>query len=92
MQPIEFTTTPDMARRMAARGFTHVRAPMRIMDSYFPPDSCRAFRPARQQIKDSHIKWPGARRAALLHLLTSLPVPPPATAERSLSDDEQWLL
>jgi hypothetical protein len=92
LQPVELTTTPDMARRMAARGLTHVRAPMRIVDSYFPPDSCRAFQPARQQIKDSQIRWPDARRTALLRLLASPPHPRPATKQRTLSDDEQWLL
>ncbi|MEJ2209302.1 MAG: hypothetical protein P8129_09735 [Anaerolineae bacterium] len=68
-QPVEQTTTPDMARRLKERGYDRVRAPMQIQDSMLRPDFCRAFAPDPRRIKASGIDWPGPRRTALLHLL-----------------------
>lgn len=91
-QPVEQTTTPDMARRLKERGFVQVRAPMPIVDSFLPPDSCRAFTAERKRLKQGGLDWPDARRTALLRLLS--PPRPPATGspERLPEGDDPWLL
>ena len=68
-QPVEYLCAPDMARRLRARGYEQVRGPMPIVDSYLPPDSCRAFAPDRKRMSENRIRWPGARRIALLRVL-----------------------
>ena len=91
-QPVEQTTTADMARRLKERGFEQVRAPMPIVDSFLPPDSCRAFTPERRRLKQSRLSWPDARRSALLRLL-ALPAAPAARNTDPLAEGEDpWLL
>ena len=68
-QLVEDLCTPDMARRLRARGYEQIRGPMPIVDSYLPPDSCRAFAPDRKRMRESKVRWPRARRTALLRLL-----------------------
>ena len=57
-----------------------------------PPDDCAAFVPDRKRMKAGGVRWPDARRTALLRML----LPPPAVEKRApegLSPDkEQWLL
>jgi hypothetical protein len=60
-----------MARQLRARGYERISAPMPIADSMGRPDSCRAFKPNRTRIGASQIRWPGARRTALLRLMKS---------------------
>ena len=68
-QLVEDLCAPDMARRLRARGYEQIRGPMPIVDSYLPPDSCRAFAPDRNRMRGNGIRWPRARRTALLRLL-----------------------
>jgi len=107
-QPVERITTPEMARRLKASGYETINSPLPIVDSYMPPDFCRAFQPERKRIKESHVRWPDARRAALLRLLRGrdaslLPLgkgpgmrendtPSEKTSPEEPSGDEQWLM
>jgi hypothetical protein len=91
-QPVEQACSPDMARQLKARGWERIRAPRPIVDSFVPPDSCTAFKPDRNRLKAGGVRWPGARRVALLRLLAPPPVPETESPEELPSDDEQWLL
>jgi len=68
-QPVEQACAPGMARRLRARGYDQIRAPLAIVDSFLPPDSCRAFTPDRRRLREGGIRWPDARHTALLRLL-----------------------
>jgi hypothetical protein len=81
-----------MAHQMKTGGWERVRAPIRIMDSFFPPDSCTAFKPSRQGLWDSEIRWPDARRRALLRLHAPPTASPAAAAEPLPSGDQEWLV
>jgi hypothetical protein len=72
-QPVEELCEPQMARQLKKRGYDQVRGPMRVVDSYLPPDTCRAFEPDPSRIRRSGIRWPGPRRAALLRLAAADP-------------------
>ena len=68
-QPVEDLCAPEMAHRLRARGYEQIRGPMPVVDSYLPPDSCRAFAPDRKRMRENGIRWPRARRTVLLRLL-----------------------
>ncbi|MGD2206057.1 MAG: hypothetical protein PVH17_04680 [Anaerolineae bacterium] len=91
-QPVEQVCPPGIARQMKARSYERVRAPRPIVDSFFPPDSCNAFRPDRSRLRKSQVRWPDPRRAALLRVLA----PPASLASTQTTEtppaDEQWLL
>ena len=91
MQPVEQVSSPEMARQLRARGFDQVRAPLPIVDSYLPPDSCTAFKLDRRRLQVSSIRWPDAQRVALLRILGVLVVSQAGPAEEP-THDEQWLL
>ena len=91
-QPVEQACSPEAARRLKAQGWERIRAPRPIVDSFLPPDSCRAFTPDRKRLRASHVRWPDARRAALLRLLAEPPGPETEAPEEPPSGDEQWLL
>jgi len=92
MQPVEQTCSPEIARQLAARGYEQVRAPIPIVDSFFPPDFCTAFAPDHKQLQAGGIRWPDARHAALLRLLAASPAPNMTLPRELASDDAQWLL
>jgi hypothetical protein len=91
-QPVEQTTTADMARRLKERGFEQVRAPMPILDSFLPPDSCRAFTPERRRLKRGGLSWPDARRIALLRLLALPAAPATRNTDPLAGGEDPWLL
>lgn len=91
-QPVEQACSPGMARQLKAGGYEHVRAPLPIIDSFLPPDFCTAFKPDRRRLRASGIRWPDARRAALLRLLVLPPAPETTPPEELLPRDEKWLL
>ena len=90
-QPTEQVCSPDIARRLKERGWETVRAPLPIVDSFLPPDFCTAFVPDRKRLQASEVRWPDARRVALLRLLAPSPAHKTAVSEEP-SSDEQWLL
>jgi hypothetical protein len=69
VQPVEQAYAPDVARQLKARGYEQMSAPMPIQDSMLRPDSCHAFRPNQARMRASKVRWPDARRTALLRLL-----------------------
>jgi hypothetical protein len=81
-----------MARRLRERGFEQVRAPMPIVDSFLPPDSCRAFTVERRRLKWGGLSWPDARRTALLRLLALPAVPATRNSDPIAEDEDPWLL
>ena len=91
-QPVEQVCSSEVARQLKARGWERIRAPLPIVDSFLPPDFCTAFRPDRKRLKASDVRWSGARRVALLRLLTPPPAPETMSPEEPPSGDEQWLL
>lgn len=84
--------SPEMARQLKARGWQRVRAPLSVTDSLVPPDFCTAFVPSRKRLRADRVRWPDARRAALLRLLSSPRRPETTSEEAFASSDEQWLL
>lgn len=88
---MEQVSSPEMARQLKARGFDQVRAPLPIVDSYMPPDLCTAFKLDRRRLQLSGIRWPDARRAALLRMLGVLAVSRAGPAQEP-AQDEQWLV
>jgi len=91
-QPVEQACSPEMARQLKARGYEHLRAPRPITDSFLPPETCTAFKPDRKRLRASGIRWPDARRVALLRLLAPPQAPQTTPPEEVPSGDEQWLL
>ena len=91
-QAVEQVCTPDMARRLKARGYEQIRAPLPILDSFLPPDSCRAYAAERRRLKEGGIRWPDARRTALLRLLAAPAAHETAPLAELSPDDAQWLL
>lgn len=92
-RPVEQVCPSDMARRLKARGWDTLRSPIPIVDSFLPPDFCSAFAPDRKRLRLGGVRWPDARRTALLRLLS--PPSPPDTVplkEAHPSGDEEWLL
>lgn len=98
VQPVEVACAAPTARHLKRRGYDQLRAPLPIVDSYLPPDSCRAFRADRRRLQTSGIRWPDARRTALLRLQADSRDRPAGLANRSVPDqklpgaDEAWLL
>lgn len=81
-----------MARQLKAWGYELIQAPQPITDSFLPPGICTAFKPERRRLRAGGIRWPDARRAALLRLLAPPLVPETTPPEELPSGDEQWLL
>jgi hypothetical protein len=91
-QPVEQAYPSEVARQLKARGYERIRAPLPIVDSFVPPDFCTAFTPDRTRLKASKVRWPDARRVALLRLLALPPSPEARATEKPPSVDERWLL
>lgn len=68
VQPVEQVCPPDMARRLRARSYDQLRALVVIVDSFVRLDRCRAYQPDRQRLRMGGVRWPDARRSALLRL------------------------
>ena len=66
VQPVEQAYPPEVAQRLKARGYDQLRAPRPIVDSFVPLDGCNAFEPDRKRLHAGGIRWPDARRTALL--------------------------
>lgn len=64
---------------------------MPIVDSFLPPDHCRAFTPERKPLQQDGIRWPNARRTALLRLLALPRAPGTADSEPIPQDSEPAL-
>jgi hypothetical protein len=92
MQPVEQVCQPDMARRLKERGWETLHSPIPIVDSFVPPDFCTVFKPDRKRLRLGGVRWPDARRTALLRLLLPSPTQEAASPEGISSGDEQWLL
>jgi hypothetical protein len=92
IQPVEAITSPDMARRLQERGYTHLRAPTPITDSYIPLETCTAFALEARQLPHSGMRKPGRRQQFALRVLaqaTPAQIEPPG---QEPGEKEQWLL
>lgn len=89
--PVERVCQPQIARQLKARGWERVRSPRPVIDSFVPLDCCRSYAADRKRLKAGRVRWPDARRTALLRLLAPPPIPPGDISCASPSDDEQWL-
>jgi hypothetical protein len=78
-QPVEQACAPDIARRLRDRGYESILAPLPIVDSFLPLSFCRSYSPHRKRLQEGGIRWPDARRTALLRLLE----PPQAPGDPS---------
>jgi hypothetical protein len=68
VQSVEQACAPEVAQRLKAHGYDQLRAPRPIVDSFVPLDGCNAFEPDRKRLRAGGIRWPDARRAALLRV------------------------
>jgi hypothetical protein len=91
-QTVEQACTPEIARQLRRRGIDRIRAPLAIVDSFLPPDSCTAFKPERARLRRGNVGWPDARRVALLRLTGVLMRPGDLSHERASTGDKEWLL
>ncbi len=91
-QPVEQACTPEIARQLKSRGMETIRAPLPIVDSFMPPDYCKAFAADRKRLKMGGVPWPDARRIALLRLLIPPAAPQKPSQEELPAGDDQWLL
>ncbi len=91
-QPVELACTPEMAKQLKKRGIDEIRAPLPIVDSFMPPDYCRAFEPHVKRLRAGGVAWPDARRAGLLRLLARQPVRPEPEEDERPAGEDQWLL
>lgn len=98
VQPVDVACAPSMARQLKGRGYEQIRAPLPIVDSYLPPDSCRAFRPDPKRLRANGVHWPDARRTALLRLTRVAPQrkagrpAEPELDQKLPGAEEEWLL
>ncbi|MCD6289909.1 MAG: hypothetical protein J7M34_05340 [Anaerolineae bacterium] len=94
MQPVEELTTSDMARRMRERGYTHLRGPTPITDSYVPLEHCTAFRLDPKRLQHSGVRKPGRRQRLALRVLSRTHPTTKASPKPEGEPDEeaQWLL
>ncbi len=90
-QPVEQACAPQVAQQLKARGYEQIRASMPIADSYLPPDSCRAFQPERKLLRANGVRWPDARRTALLSLLVPTEAPETTPLPKDAGGGELWL-
>jgi hypothetical protein len=66
-QPVR-ETHPHMAQRLVAMGYECLRAPKRILDSYFPLAECTSFDLDLKRLRQSEIPWLTSQRIALVRL------------------------
>jgi hypothetical protein len=69
VQPVEQACAPEVAQRLKAHGYDQLSAPQPIIDSFVPLDGCNAFEADRERLQVGGLRWPDARRMALLRLL-----------------------
>jgi hypothetical protein len=91
-QPVEDVCGPELAGRLRTQGYDQIRGPRRVADSFFPPDFCTAFELERKRLHQGGIRWPDARRVALLRLLAPRTPQGRMARERQPTDDELWLV
>lgn len=66
-QPVR-ETHPHMAQRLEAMGHEYLRAPKRILDSYFPLEECTSFALDLKRLRRSEIRWLTRQRIAFVRL------------------------
>lgn len=71
-QPVEDFCTPEMAKRLKARGYDYLAGPAPILDSYIPLSGCQSFSLDERRLRTSGVRRPGLRQRGLLRLLTTL--------------------
>jgi hypothetical protein len=91
-QPVDQIASPEVAKQLKERGYESFNSPLPIVDSFVPPDFCRAFQPGKKRLQAGEVRWPDARRVALLRLLLPRPISKATAPEETVSGDEQWLL
>jgi hypothetical protein len=64
---------------------------MPIIDSYFPPDFCRAFNPDKKRIKSADVSWPNRKITALIKILNEMQ-DRRQKQEKKPDEEEKWLL
>jgi hypothetical protein len=90
-RPVDETCNPSVAKKLKALGFSYVRDNLPIIDSYFPPDFCRAFTPDKKRIKSGDVSWPNRKITALIRLLNEKQGMR-QELEKTPGEEEKWLL
>jgi hypothetical protein len=85
------TCNPSVAKKLKALGISYVRDNLPIIDSYFPPDFCRAFTPDKKCIKSGDVTWPNKKITALIRIHNEKQGGRPESAKESYENDK-WLL
>ncbi len=92
MQPVEALAPPDMARRMRERGYTQLRGPTPITDSYIPLENCAAFALEPKHLQHSGTRRPGRRQRLALRVLARTAPASELPHPDKLDEEAQWLL
>ena len=90
-RPVDKTYSPSVAKKLKAYGVSSVRDSISIVDSYFPPDFCRAFTPDKKRIKAGDISWPNRKITALIKILNHTQREG-QKVDKISDDEEKWLL
>ncbi len=90
-RPIDKAYGPSVVKKLKAFGISYVRDNLPIIDSYFPPDFCRAFNPDKKRIKSADVSWPHRKITALIKML-NVEEGGMQKRERTLDEEEKWLL
>nr|MBC7245129.1 hypothetical protein [Chloroflexota bacterium] len=85
VQPVEEFCPPSVTRELQKRGYTHLPAPMRIVDSYVPLENCSAFVFDEHRLRANGVHCPGLRQRGLLDRTANDPV-------SCSTSDNAWLV
>jgi len=90
-RPVDKTYSPSVVKKLKAFGISYVRDNLPIIDSYFPPDFCRAFSPDKKRIKSADVSWPNRKITALIKMLNE-EQDGMKKREETPDEGEKWLL
>jgi len=70
--PVEEACPRHVAEQLRRRGIAFIRGELPIADSYFPPETCRAFVLDRKRVRAGGIPWPDRKRRALIGMASDI--------------------
>jgi hypothetical protein len=90
-RPVDKSYNPAVVKKLKAFGISYVRDNLPIIDSYFPPDFCRAFNPDKKRMKSADVSWPNRKITALIKIRNDKQGR--SQKQETIPDEEEkWLL